>query len=86
MKKKIFLMIYIFGAILYIFTNISYGYLDPSAMTYIIQITAALIITISTSIGIMFYKFKRMFKKKKLDKENEKKECETNNIAEYKKD
>ena len=48
-----------------IFTKECYGYLDPSAMTYVIQIGAAVGITIATSIGILFYKIKKFFKRKK---------------------
>lgn len=64
MKKKILLTVYFFACIMFIFTNQCYAYLDPSAMTYIIQVTAAIVITISTTIGIMFYKLKRKFFKK----------------------
>lgn len=64
MKRKILKAMYFFVCILIILTKECYGYLDPSAMTYMIQVTAAIIITISTTIGVLFYKFKRKFFKK----------------------
>ncbi len=66
MIKKMLKILYFFIVILIILVKECYGYLDPSAMTYMIQIGAAVIITISTSIGIIFYKIKRkLFNKKK---------------------
>ena len=68
MKEKILLTIWVFISIVLAWTNICFGYLDPSAMTYLIQVVAGVIIAASTSIGILFYKLKRKFSKKK--KEN----------------
>ena len=51
-------ILYLFITVLIILGKECYGYLDPSAMTYMIQIGAAVVITISTSIGIIFYKLK----------------------------
>ena len=65
MKKKVLISIYIVLCSIFIGTNVSFAYLDPSAMTYMIQVGAAIIIAISTSIGILFYKLKRKFFKKK---------------------
>ena len=64
-KQKILLITWIFINIIIYWTSISMAYLDPSAMTYMIQVGAAIIIAISTSIGILFYKLKRKFFKKK---------------------
>lgn len=69
MKKKILLGIYIFVSIMIIGTNESFGYLDPSAMTYIIQIISAIVIGLSTAIGIIIYKIKKtIFKNKNKNK------------------
>ena len=65
MKKKVLISIYIVLCSIFIGTNVSFAYLDPSAMTYVIQIGAAIGIAISTSIGILFYKLKRKLKRKK---------------------
>lgn len=74
MSKKILRIAYFLICAIIILTKESYGYLDPSAMTYIIQIIAAVGITVATSIGIFFYKIKKVFKKKKqtdIDEEDE---------------
>lgn len=65
MGKKVLKIEYFLICTIIILTKESYGYLDPSAMTYIIQIIAAVGITIATSVGIFFYKIKKVFKKKK---------------------
>ena len=64
MVGKFFLSIYII-LVFFTFTNISYAYIDPSAMTYIIQITSAIAIAIGTTAGIIIYKLKNIFKKNK---------------------
>lgn len=65
MNKKIIKISYVWICLIILLAKESYGYLDPSAMTYVIQIVAAIGITVTTSIGILFYKIKKMFKKKK---------------------
>lgn len=69
MKKKFLVVIYISLFIFIVFSNVSYGYLDPSAMTYFIQILSAIDIGLTTFIGVLVYKFKKIFfGKKKKDK------------------
>ncbi len=70
MNKKILKIGYVFVCSIIIFSKECYGYLDPSAMTYIVQIVAAIGITVATSIGIFIYKIKRFFRRKKEEKEN----------------
>ena len=65
MSKKVLKIAYFLICTIIILTKESYGYLDPSAMTYIIQIIASVGITIATSVGIFFYKIKKVFKKRK---------------------
>lgn len=65
MKQKLLLITWIFINIVLLYTSVSMAYLDPSAMTYIVQVVAAIVIGLSTSIGIFFYKIKRKFRKKK---------------------
>ena len=67
--KKLIKILYVLICTTIIFQKVDYCYLDPSAMTYVIQIGAAVGITIATSIGIFFYKIKRFFKNKKNNKE-----------------
>ena len=70
MKEKILLGIWLFINIVLYWTNISMAYLDPSAMTYLIQVVAGIVIAVSTSIGIIFYKLKRKLSKKKKEEKN----------------
>lgn len=72
--KKLGIMAYVFFATMFILTKEAYCYLDPSAMTYLIQVTAAIVITIGSVIGIFFYKIKRFFKNKFKKDENVDKE------------
>ena len=83
MKRKLLLVFYLFFCIMIIFSNVCYGYLDPSAMTYLIQVVAAIVIAVSTSIGIIFYKLKRKFfgKKKKEKSENSNDEIDSNDSS-----
>lgn len=60
-------------------------YIDPASTTTIIQIGAAVIITLSTFIGIFWSKIKRVFKKK--EKEIEALDAsEVNNLHDGEKD
>jgi len=70
MKKKIMLMIYVFLCTIIIFRKEAHAYLDPSAMTYLIQVTAAIVISIGSVIGIFIYKIRRFFKNKLKNKKN----------------
>lgn len=71
MNKRIMKISYIWICIIILLTKECYCYLDPSAMTYVIQIVAAIGITITTSIGILFYKIRKIFRKKKEDNTTE---------------
>ncbi len=62
--KKFLIIGYFFLVTILILVKEVYGYLDPSAMTYLIQITAAFCITIATCFGVIVYKIKRFFKNK----------------------
>lgn len=74
MKKKLLLALCGVFCFLRICPLYSYGYLDPSAMTYVIQVVAAITVTVTTSVGILFYKIRRFMKKKKEEKNGEKRE------------
>ena len=65
MIKKIIKILSTCSLVIAFFSKECYGYLDPSAMTYLIQILVAIGITITTSIGILFYKIKKAFRRKK---------------------
>ena len=66
MSKKVLKIVYVLICSIIILAKESYGYLDPSAMTYVVQIFAAVGITIATSLGIAFYKIRKFFAKKKV--------------------
>ena len=66
--KKVLKILYMLLCLDIIFVKESYGYLDPSAMTYVIQIISAIAITATTSIGIFFYKIRKFLKRKKEEK------------------
>ena len=53
-------------------------------MTYVIQVVAGIVIAASTSIGIIIYKVKRKFSKKKKETMNDNKEKITNEDNENK--
>ena len=65
MGKKILKVLYVFICLTIILVKEVHGYLDPSAMTYIVQIAITIGITIATSIGVFFYKIKKKLKKAK---------------------
>ena len=69
MKSKSLRIIFIFLCFLIILTKTSYGYMDPSAMTYAIQVTATIGITVATGIGTLFYKLRKKFKNKNAKKD-----------------
>lgn len=78
-KTKLGIVLYVFICTIIILTKESYCYLDPSAMTYMIQIVSAIFITIGSGIGIFFYKIKRHLRKRKEANNNlENKEVEIN--------
>ncbi len=71
MSKKVLKIVYVLICSIIILAKESYGYLDPSAMTYVVQIFAAVGITIATSLGIAFYKIRKFFAKKKQKEEED---------------
>lgn len=46
-----------------LFSNYVYAYLDPSSMTYAIQVVAGFFIAAGAAIGIYWHRIKRFFKK-----------------------
>ena len=76
MKKKTVLMVYVFLCTMIIFKKVTYAYLDPSAMTYLIQVTAAIFISIGSVIGIFFYKIRRFLKNRLKNNKEENKDLE----------
>jgi len=57
MKKRAFLFSYWVVAFSLFCTGSAYAYIDPATTTYIIQIAAAIVITLGVSLSIFLYKF-----------------------------
>jgi len=50
-----------------VFLTFAYAYIDPSAMTYLIQIIAGVVIACGAAFGFYWRKLKRALRKKKED-------------------
>lgn len=64
---KIFKFTYFFGCFWYLFTIPSQAYIDPSAVTYVIQAVAGVLIAIGAAFTIFRHKIFAFFKKNKKD-------------------
>jgi hypothetical protein len=58
----------------------TFGYIDPSVMTYAIQAGAGIIIAVGAFVGLYFRKAKKKVNKKLGVDENKKKEVESDDI------
>ena len=65
---------------------ITFGYIDPSVMTYAIQAGAGIVIAAGAFIGLYFRKAKRKINKKLNIDENKNKEVESDEIITKKTD
>lgn len=65
MKKtlKILKFVYFFGCFFILLGNTSYAYIDPSAVTYIIQAVAAVFIAVGALATVFRHKIAAFFKK-----------------------
>ena len=63
MKKALSFMFY-FAAAMAMFMTFAFAYIDPSAMTYLIQIIAGIVIACGAAFGFYRRKLKRSFRKK----------------------
>lgn len=77
-KTKLGIILYVFICTIIILTQESCCYLDPTAMTYVIQIVSAIFITIGSGFGVIIYKIKKHFEKKKEKNIIEENEVEIN--------
>ena len=76
MKKiigKILSLLYFFNCFSMLFTIPVYAYIDPSAVTYIIQAVAGVMIALGAAFTIFRHKIFGFFKKKKQDEKDENK-------------
>lgn len=65
MMKKVLSFVYFFICAMLLFSVSALAYIDPSAMTYIIQIIAGVAIAAGAAFGFYFRKIKRAFSKLK---------------------
>ena len=68
--KKVLRFLYFFVFAMMLCTSYAFAYLDPSTVTYLIQIVAGVFIAGGAAIGIYWHKIKLFFKRKKEDKQN----------------
>ena len=76
MKKlvgKVLFFVYFFSCFYTLFTVPVHAYIDPSAVTYIIQAVAGVLIALGAALSIFRHKFFKFFRGKKKDKEEESK-------------
>lgn len=76
MKKvigRILLALYFFNCFFMLFTVPVYAYIDPSAVTYVIQAVAGVLIALGAAFTIFRHKIFGFFKKKKQGEEEESK-------------
>ncbi len=81
MKKilgQVFKFMYFFSCFFTLFTNYAHAYIDPSAVTYVIQAVAGVLIALGAAFTIFRHKIFAFFKK------NKKQNNETEDAIEFK--
>ena len=71
---------YFFGCFFYLFTNYAQAYIDPSAVTYVIQAVASVLIALGAAFTIFHHKILAFFKKSKKKDEKEEDTIEFNDV------
>lgn len=66
--RKIFTFVYFFLLTIVATWTYAFAYLDPSSMTYIIQIVAGVVIAASAGIGFYWKRIRRYFRRKKKER------------------
>lgn len=85
MKKNIFKVlefVFFFTAFFFMFGASVNAYLDPSVVTYTIQVGAGIIIAVAAAVGIYYRKAKKKISKKLGIDENRNKEVESDEVVE----
>lgn len=81
MKKifgQVFKFVYFFSCFFTLFTNYALAYIDPSAVTYVIQAVAGVLIALGAAFTIFRHKIFAFFKK------NKKENTDNNDTIEFK--
>ena len=68
--KKFAAFLFYFTCFLALFSTVTAAYIDPSAMTYIIQIVAGAVITIGATAGFYWRRIKKAAKSKKSESQS----------------
>lgn len=63
--KKIFAFLAFFALAMVMFIQTAFAYIDPSAMTFIIQIIAGVVIAAGAAVGFYWRRLKRAVSKRK---------------------
>ena len=74
MKKmfgQVVKFVYFFSCFFTLFTNYAHAYIDPSAVTYVIQAVAGVLIALGAAFTILRHKIFAFFKKNKKSGEEE---------------
>lgn len=72
--------IYFFGCFFALFTIPVHAYIDPSAVTYIIQGVAGVLIALGAAFTIFRHKIFKLFKGKKKDEKQEEEKIELKDV------
>lgn len=81
--KKISKILFVFlfaSAFMFLYCDNASAYIDPSVMTYAVQIIAGIVIAVGAFLGIYFRKIKKKVGKTLGIDENKNKEVETDDI------
>lgn len=68
-KASLFITFFVLGSLF--FSSFAFAYIDPSAVTYIVQIVVGVLIVGGAAIALTFRKMKRAITKKKDDKQED---------------
>lgn len=82
MKKALSFLFY-FAMAMTMFTTFAFAYIDPSAMTYLIQIIAGIVIACGAAFGFYWRKLKRSFRKKNEEAEDNIENSDVDYAVEY---
>lgn len=74
--KKFFSLLYFTGCFMFVFSSNALAYIDPSVMTYTIQVIAGVAVAIGAVVGIYWRRAKKKVQEKLGIDENSKKEVE----------
>lgn len=83
MKKffsQVFKFMYFFGCFFVLFSNVAHAYIDPSAVTYVIQAVAGVLIALGAAFTIFRHKIFAFFKRNKKKGDNGKNTIEFKDV------